>query len=210
MGTPLHTLKWPKGPSSLPPSDFEQNIFFGLLHICEVNVLQCVEDPWVVGTPLHTDRLLWPCVGGRGSSSRTNMPYTDPSADSQHSLNRPNWRNCCFLIVAQKREAETLWICSEFVFRSEICVNVQGRRKKCLYLKWQFHNFMETESIVAHCYHAQWILSDKLIHVWRSPISFSNSNMWCMCALATYHKTHFIFRFASVMLFQPWKHETTW
>ena len=70
--------------------------------VCEVNVLQCVEDPWVVGTPLHTDRLLWPCVGGRGSSSRTNMPYTDPSADSQHSLNRPNWRNGCFLILRPK------------------------------------------------------------------------------------------------------------
>ena len=96
--------------------------------------------------------------------------------------------------VVLNREAETLWICSEFVFRSEICVNVQGRRKKCLYLKWQFHNFMETESIVAHCYHAQWILSDKLIHVWRSPISFSNSNMWCMCA------PHIIRHFPSFVL----------
>ena len=98
--------------------------------------------------------------------------------------------------VVLNREAETLWICSEFVFRSEFCVNVQGRRKKCLYLKWQFHNFMETESIVAHCYHAQWILSDKLIHVWRSPISFSNSNMWCMYA------PHIIRHFPSFVL-QP-------
>ena len=82
-------------------------------------------------TPIGSSDLAW--EGGA-----LNMPYTDPSADSQHSLNRPNWRNGCFLIVLQKREAETVWICSEFVFRSQFCVNVQSRRKNAFLSEMTF------------------------------------------------------------------------